>query len=126
MIETQSKSKENMDSRSKVRGEKEGSGIKRWEEIGTMCGRGEHACTSSSFVLRERHLRPYERPFREDLFILLIDYLRFFDFRNFIFLSAQACFLIEKSTVGRQYDCNDNLAGDVREIEREKARDQRS
>lgn len=42
------------------------------------------------------------------------------------FLSAQACFLIEKSTVGRQYDCNVNLAGDVREIEREKARDQRS
>lgn len=44
----------------------------------------------------------------------------------FKFSYAQAGFLIEKSTVGRRYDRNDNLAGNVREIEREKARDQRS
>lgn len=89
-----------------------------------MCGRGEHACTSSPFVLRGRHLWSYKRPFR-DLFILRIDYLRLFDLRIFIFLSVQACFLIKKSTVGRRYD-RSNPAGDVREIEREKARDQRS
>lgn len=69
--------------------------MKRKEREGGNRGQcaveGKHACTSSPFVLRGRHLWSYKRPF-QDLFILRIDYLRLFDLRIFIFFVRSGVF----------------------------------